>query len=266
MIRKAVRILMTACLIVFTSLNVAMFSADAAVPVVQDSANVLSAEQKAEIEQYGIQLNKATTAELAVLILPSIGDEPVEEYAVEKLREFKLGNKEKDNGALLVVTTEKNSDGNRHFELSVGYGLEGALPDGKVGRIMDDVAVPYLNKQQPDMAIMEAYKSYYNEIAAEYGWDGAVVPVTTLKSESSGWGAGIPFPVILFIIIYIVFRVVSNRGGRGGGGGSGGRRSGGPMFFPGSFGGRGGGGSSGGGFGGFGGGGSGGGGGAGRSW
>jgi len=261
MIRKAALILVTACLIVFTSLNVAVFSADAAVPVIQDSANVLSAVQKAELEQYGIQLNKATTAELAVLILPSIGDEPVEEYAVKKLREFKLGNKEKNNGALLVVTTEKNSDGKRHFELSVGYGLEGALPDGKVGRIMDEVAVPYLNEQQPDMAIMEVYKSFYNEIAAEYGWDGAFVPVTTLNSDSSDSGFGIPFPVILFIIIYIVFRVVSNRGGRGGGG-SGGRRGGGPIFFPGSFGG----GSSGGGFGGFGGGGSGGGGGAGRSW
>ena len=76
MIRKAVRILMTACLIVFTSLNVAVFSADAAVPEsYQDSANVLSAEQKAELEQYGIQLDNATTAELAVLIIPSIGDE-----------------------------------------------------------------------------------------------------------------------------------------------------------------------------------------------
>ncbi len=265
MIKKAVRILVTACLIVFTSLNSAVFSADAAVPVVQDSANVLSAEQKAELEQYGIQLNNATTAELAVLIIPSIGDEPVEEYAVEKLREFKLGNKEKNNGALLVVTTEKNSDGKRHFELSVGYGLEGALPDGKVGRIMDEVAVPYLKEEQPDMAIMEAYKSFYNEIAAEYGWDGAVVPVTTINSDSSDSGFGIPFPVILFIIIYIIFRVVSNRGGRGGGG-SGGRRGAGPIFFPGSFGGRNGGGSSGGGFGGFGGGGSGGGGGAGRSW
>ena len=59
--------------------------------------------------------------------------------------------------------------------------MEGALPDGKVGRIMDEVAVPYLTQEQPDMAIMEAYKSFYNEIAAEYGWDGAVAPVTTIK-------------------------------------------------------------------------------------
>ena len=264
MIHKAVRLLATACLIVFTSLNFAALSADAAVPVIQDSANVLSADQAAELEQLGIQLFNATTAELAVLILPSIGDEPVEEYAVEKLREFQLGDSEKDNGALLVVTTEKNSDGNRHFYLSVGYGLEGALPDGKVGRIMDEVAVPYLNEQQPDLAIMEAYKSYYNEIAAEYGWDGAVAPVSTLSAGSSDSGFGVPFPILLFIVFYIIFRIMRNKGGRGGGG-PGGRRGGGPIFFPGSFGG-GGGGGSGGGFGGFGGGGSGGGGGAGRSW
>lgn len=265
MIRKAVRRLATASLIFFASLNGLAFSANAAVPVIQDFADVLSIEQKTELEQYGIQLHNATTAELAVLIIPSIGDEPVEEYAVRKLREFKLGDSQKNNGALLVVTTEKNTDDKRHFYLTVGYGLEGALPDGKVGRIMDDVAIPYLKEEQPDMAIIEAYKSFYNEIAAEYGWDGAVVPVTTINSKSSDSGFGIPFPVILFIIIYIVFRVVSNRGGRGGGG-SGGRRGGGPIFFPGSFGGRSGGGSSGGGFGGFGGGGSGGGGGAGRSW
>ena len=124
MIRKAVRILVTACLIVFTSFNGVAFRLTAAVPVVQDFANVLSAEQKEELEQYGIQLDNATTAELAVLIIPSIGDEPVEEYAVKKLREFKLGDKEKNNGALLVVTTEKNSDDKRHFYLTVGYGLK----------------------------------------------------------------------------------------------------------------------------------------------
>jgi uncharacterized protein len=261
MIRKAVRLFATACLIFFTSLNWEAYSADAAVPVIQDVANVLSAEQEAELEQYGIQLFNATTTELAVLILPSIGDEPVEEYAVKKLREFKLGDSKKDNGALLVVTTEENSDGKRHFFLTVGYGLEGALPDGKVGRIMDDVAVPYLKDQQPDMAIMEAYKAFYNEIALEYGWDGAVAPVSTISSGSSDSDLGIPFPILLFIAIYIIFRILGNKGGRGGGG-SGGRRRGGPIFFPGSFGGR----SSGGGFGGFGGGGSGGGGGAGRSW
>ena len=64
----------------------------------------------------------------------------VEMFAVKALREYALGNKDKDNGALLVVTTEKNSDDKRHFYLTTGYGLEGVLPDGKVGRIVDEMA------------------------------------------------------------------------------------------------------------------------------
>ena len=244
-------------------------AADAAVSVVQDSANVLSSEQEAEIEKLGIRLYNATESELAVLVMPSIGDEPVEQYAVEKLREFELGAKGKDNGALLVVTTEPNSDGKRHFYLSVGYGLEGALPDGKVGRVIDQVAIPYLQEEQADLAILEAYKAFYNAIAAEYGLEGDQLPVDTTTGEFNDSEEGFPFIIILIIAIIIISVLRRGGGGGKGGGGSGGRRRGGPVIFPGSFGGGGGfggGGSSGGGFGGFGGGGSGGGGGAGRSW
>ncbi|WP_432360548.1 TPM domain-containing protein [Sporosarcina sp. UB5] len=269
MIRRSFRCILAVCLSMMIMPAMA-FAADvprwnAADYYIQDHANILSAEQKAELNRLGGQLNNATGAELAVLTITSIGDEPIESYAVKALREYKLGKKEEDNGALLVVTTIPNSDGNRHFELSVGYGLEGALPDGKVGRIMDEVSVPYLRNEQPDLAIMEAYKSYYNEIAAEYGWNGEVAEVNTLANQG-GSGIGIPSPIIILIIIYLLFRFMG--GGRGRGGGPGGRRRGrgGMIFFPGGFGG-GGGFSGGGGGGGFsGGGGSGGGGGAGRSW
>lgn len=246
-------------------------SVQAKVDIVQDQSNILSSEQKDLLFSYGKTLYDATTAEFAVLILPSIGDEPIEEYSVKKLREYQLGQWEKDNGALLVMTTEKNSDGKRWFYLSVGYGLEGALPDGKVGRIIDEVAYPYLEKEQPDLAVVEAYKAFYNEIAKEYGID--ELPVT-LQSERFSYIDIVWVIVVIFIILQAIF---SNGGGggkggrRGGKGGRGNRGRKGPVFFPGSFGGGGssggwGGGSGGGGFGGFGGGGSGGGGGAGRSW
>ncbi len=273
MIPAAGRILAAVILAFVSFIYPIKSSVEAAVPVVQDNANVLSPEQEAEIEEYGIRLFDATTAELAVLIVPSIGDEPVEEYAVKKLREFGLGSRKENNGALLVVTTEENSAGNRHFELSVGYGLEGALPDGKVGRIIDEVAIPFLKEEQPDLAVMEAYKAFYNEIAAEYGLEGDQLPVRTASGgeyDDSDGGFPIVFLIIAIIVIVVLSSGGSGRGGGGGSGGSRGHRGGGPVFFPGSFGGGGfggfGGGSSGGGFGGFGGGGSGGGGGAGRSW
>jgi uncharacterized protein len=275
---KVVRFLAMACLIFLVTFNGTAFATEVPAPIgssiyVQDFANVLSPEQKEELTRYGMQLDDATTAQLAVLIMPTIGDEAVEEFAVKALREYGLGTKEKDNGALLVVTTEKvdGKEGSREFFLTTGYGLEGALPDSKVGRIIDNLAVPYLQQEKPDMAIMEVYKTFYNEIAAEYNWDGEIAPIQMPDPRKNNSEFGIPLPVIIFFAIYILF-YMKGKGGRGGGsGGSGGRRRRGPIFFPGSFGGGSGGfggGGFGGGGGGFrgGGGGSGGGGGAGRGW
>ncbi len=273
MIRNAVRFVAAACVILLLLVPTTAFAAD--VPTwnsndayVQDHANLLSNEEKAELNRLGKQLNEGTSAELVVLIVPNIGDASPDEYAVEALRKYKLGKKGKDNGALLLVTTEQYNGSQRWFQLSVGYGLEGALPDGKVGRIIDEVSMPYLKEQQPNAAITEGYKSFYNEIAKEYNWNGEVAQVETVDQSSGDSGFGIPFPIIILIIIIILFNIRGNGGGRGGGPG-GRRRRGVPVFFPGSFGGSGGGSGFGGsgGFGGFGGGGgSGGGGGAGRGW
>lgn len=234
--------------------------------VVVDDADILSPEQEAELEQYGARLQAATKAELAVRTVYSLEGEPVEDYALRTFRELELGDKELENGALLVVSTEKDQTMgiDRKFYLLTGYGLEGALPDGKVGRFIDELAMPYLRQEQPDLAIMEAYKAFYNEIAAEYGLEGSELPVT-YPEQGGDEDVGIPNFVIIIIVIFLLIRVFKG-GGRGRGGGPGGRSGGGPpIFFPGGFGG-GGGSSGGGGFGGFGGGGSSGGGGAGRSW
>ncbi|PIC63893.1 hypothetical protein CSV79_09455 [Sporosarcina sp. P13] len=230
--------------------------------VVVDDAEILSPQQEAELRDYGLRLQQATKVEFAVRTVYSLEGVPVEEYAVRKLRELKLGDAEMNNGALLIVSTKKDEEMGikREFYLTTGYGLEGALPDGKIGRIIDEVAMPYLENEQPDMAIMEAYKAFFNEIAAEYGLEGDELPVAYAESQGE---PGVPSFVVVIIVIFLLYRMFKGGGGRGGG--PGGRSRSGPIFFPGSMGGGSGGGFRGGG-GGFGGGGSGGGGGAGRSW
>lgn len=284
MIRLVLRGLAGLFMMMTFTFTAVAFAADVPAPkghiYIQDFANVLSSAQKDQLTDYAMRLDDGTTAQLGVLIVPNIGDEPVEEYATKALREYGLGTKESDNGALLVVTTEPNSSGNRHFFLATGYGLEGALPDGKVGRIIDQYAMPYLKDGRPDLAIINAYQVFYNEIAAEYDWDGAIEQAPDNADQSNTRGFGIP-PIIIILIIYLLIRFMNNRGGPGGKGGPGGRRRSrgrgysGPIFFPGSFGGGSGGSGGSGGFGGGGfggggfrggGGGSGGGGGAGRSW
>lgn len=248
-------------------LSIVQPAAHANVAVVQDESGILTASQIAELSDYGERLKSATGAEFAVLIVPSTEGRHIEEFSLNKLREFGLGDKKENNGALLVMTTTPDESGKKHIRLEVGYGLEGALPDGKVGRMIDEVAMPYLKNGEPDKGIIEMYKVVYNEIAKEYGLEGSELPIATYEGNN-GDGGGLPIvPIIVigFILIQIFFN--SGRGGgSGGSGGSRGRRGGGMVFFPGSFGGGSGSGGSGGGFGGFGGGGSGGGGGAGRSW
>lgn len=202
---------------------------------VQDFSGVLSVEQKAELVQLGRQLEDATTAQVAVLTVPTTEGKPVEQYANEAFRQYGIGSKKENNGVLLVVTTEGDK-GKRKVRVEVGYGLEGALPDGKVGRILDEYAFPYLENEEPAEAIMNTYKALYNETAAEYGWDGHAAEATPYQADE---GIEInPFLLIIIAVVVIfldmkffggfltqIFFAILSRGGggggpRGGGGGS----------------------------------------------
>lgn len=221
---------------------------------VQDFAGLLSEEQVAEINKFSRNLDDATGAQIAVLTIDTLDGEDIQSFSNQAFREYGLGDAEKDNGVLLVIAID-----DRDMRVEVGYGLEGALPDGKVGRILDDFTVPYMQQELPDQAIMNTMKVLYEEVSKEYNWDGE--PVNPVAAEGSTEDEGGWSPIIFIIIIFVLFSIFRNRGGPG----SGGRRRGFPMMGPGSFGGGLGRGSGGGGFR-SGGGGSSGGGGAGRSW
>jgi len=196
---------------------------------VQDFSGVLSAEQKSELIQLGRQLEDATTAQVAVLTVPTTEGKPIEQYANEAFRQYGIGSKKENNGVLLILTTE-GGKGERDIRVEVGYGLEGALPDGKVGRILDEYAIPYLKNEAPDEAIMNTYKALYNETAAEYGWQGQPAEATPYYAEE---GTGInPFLLIIIAVVVIfldirffggfltqIFFAILSRGGGGGGGG-----------------------------------------------
>jgi uncharacterized protein len=191
---------------------------------VQDHANVLNESEKAELRSLGRTIEDQTTAQIAVLTVGTLGDRTIEDFANEAFRRYGIGNKEKDNGVLLVLSIKE-----RKIRIEVGYGLEGRLPDGKTGRIIDENAIPYLKNQQPNTAVVETYKALAKEVLAEYG-EGE--KQTTTKGDN---GIGIPAWLIFIIVIvvafldfkffggtltYLLLSIVSRGGGRGGGGGS----------------------------------------------
>ncbi|NLL18707.1 MAG: TPM domain-containing protein, partial [Clostridia bacterium] len=88
------------------------------------------------MEGVALALKKASGADLVVVTVENLGGYTIEEYALELFRRWGLGDKEKNNGVLLLVNKENVLTGQSgRVRIEVGYGLEGAIPDGKAGRI-----------------------------------------------------------------------------------------------------------------------------------
>ncbi|MCM3571039.1 YgcG family protein [Neobacillus mesonae] len=208
---------------------------------VQDFADILSDTEKGQLNSFGRNIENQTTAQIAVLTVPTIGDRTIEEYANEAFRTYGLGNKKENNGVLLVLAMKE-----KKIRIEVGYGLEGRIPDGKAGRILDEYALPALKNGQPNQAILNTYQVLANEVLDEYGIKGDELqqgeqsPQTVQKQDN---GLGIPswlLIIIIFVVIFLDFKFfggtltyfllsIISRGGRGGGGprGGGGGSSGG---------------------------------------
>jgi uncharacterized protein len=194
---------------------------------VQDFAHVLNETEKTELRNLGRSIEDQTTAQITVLTVDTIGDRTIEEFANQAFRQYGIGNKKENNGVLLVLSMKE-----RKVWIEVGYGLEGRLPDGKTGRILDENAVPYLKNQQPSKAIVETYKVLAKEVLAEYGKRG--VGSDGGQQTTGDKGIGIPSWLLIIVVIVVVFldfkffggtltylllSIVSRGGGRGGGGG-----------------------------------------------
>lgn len=210
---------------------------------VQDYAQVLSAEDKRRLLSIGQELDNKTTVQLAVVTVKTLDGQPIEDYALSILREWGIGSKEKNNGALIVVAVQ-----DRRSRIEVGYGLEGLLTDGLTGRIQDQAMIPYFRKGNYAAGIVNGYAVTASLIAKDAGIQLAsinseqiAVPAKTTNNtdqEYPFWlklliGAGIVLLLIidnLFLggvltqmLFFMFLRGRGGGGGRGGfGGGSGG--------------------------------------------
>lgn len=231
---------------------------------VSDFAHVMSPAVIQQLDLVCGQVDHEAHAQIAVVTVNTLGDEPVEDYAVQLYQAWGLGAKSgtnQDRGVLILVSVQ-----DRKRFISTGYGLEGILPDARVGQI-GRAMVPLLRNNDFDGAMTLAVGQISQIIAQDAG-----VKLTPLQGQQPmpqqvhiGLGGLILFGIVILLIILFLARF--------GGSGLIGFLLG--MFFGGGWGGRGGGGwggrggdgggDGGSGFGGFGGG-STGGGGAGGDW
>ena len=108
---------------------------------VTDQTATLSAAQKASLEAKLTALEEQKGAQLAVLLVPSVQPESVNEYALRVVEAWKLGRKGVDDGVLLLVAKD-----DRKLRIEVGYGLEGAVNDATAKRIISETITPHFKQ------------------------------------------------------------------------------------------------------------------------
>lgn len=227
--------------------------------LVNDFANVLSPDEEAQLEKTLVAYDDSTSNQVAIVLINTLNDYPIEEYAIKLFRDWGIGNKKTNNGVLIIAAID-----DRKIRIEVGYGLEGAIPDIIANRIIRNDIQPNFRRSDYYDGLDAAASSIIKAATGEYS-----APEGYAERGKGKGGGNILGMIIIFIVIIIVLSNI-NKGGGGGFMSRRGYRGIGPtIFWPGGgwSGGGGGGGWSGGGggFGGFGGGSSGGGG-ASGSW
>jgi uncharacterized protein len=108
---------------------------------VVDLAGIVRDDAEARLNSTLRELEQKTRAQVLILTVRSLDGQSIEEFALDTLTKWKLGQKGKDNGALIAVSVE-----DRKYRIEVGYGLESVLPDSMVGTIGRTYMVPYFKK------------------------------------------------------------------------------------------------------------------------
>jgi uncharacterized protein len=215
---------------------------------IYDSAGMVDAGDKQAIRNLLTELDRKTSAQVAVATVPTTEPETIEGYAVELFKRWGIGQKGKDNGVLFLIA--KND---RKMRIEVGYGLEGALPDAICQRIISSIVTPEFRQSNFSGGVHKGVGAIVSLIAKEYnvaitGEENAVYQKVTSQEDSLE--SSVVFIIFCVIVLIMILSSHSRRGYYGGGywyGGSSGGFGGGGGFSGGGFGGFGGGSSGGGG-------------------
>lgn len=104
---------------------------------VVDAANLLSPEQEKDIEEKLAALERQSRRQVVVATIADLGGYEIADYGFRLGDHWGIGDKERDDGALLIVAPNE-----RKVRIEVGYGLEGVLPDALAGRIVNNTIIP----------------------------------------------------------------------------------------------------------------------------
>lgn len=199
---------------------------------VDDFANAIRQSDEDEIYSRAAALQEKTTAQVVTVTVETLNGEAPADYALNLGRQWGVGQKGKDNGVVILLSTKE-----RQIYIAVGGGLEGALPDSKTGRIIDDYGLSYLKENNFSKGLLEISRAVINEVYIEYGEkpEDGYTPIEDAQDDDS-YVTKVAVSWVLLIALVVIYLMIFGRrrirffwfggpptgGGFGGGGFSGG--------------------------------------------
>lgn len=171
-----------------------------------DELGMLDYSTKENITKTNKELVSKTGSQVMVATVKNTNGLPASDLGPQIFNKWKIGDQDKKNGVLILISEDDLSD-KREVFITTGYGIEGRLNDGKVGRIIDNFMLEDLKDGNYSKAINEGFNAIVAEVADEYNvnLDGNY---DYYLNENAGSGYEISFGTLFMMLV--VFIVISN--------------------------------------------------------
>ncbi|AFK03282.1 protein of unknown function DUF477 [Emticicia oligotrophica DSM 17448] len=167
---------------------------------------LLSQGEIDQLEQKLKNYNDTTSTQVVIVIVKSVQPYDISEYAVKLGREWGIGQKDKNNGVILLW-----APGDRKIFIATGYGTEGALTDARSKRIIEQIIKPNFKEMRYFQGLNEATDRIIQYLSGEF----------QAETSEEGDAGDVVFAIVFFLIVIIIITFMIKKGGGGGNRGGG---------------------------------------------
>ncbi|MFZ5995122.1 MAG: TPM domain-containing protein [Thermodesulfobacteriota bacterium] len=165
---------------------------------VNDFARVLSPVHADQINHLAQELWQKTGTGLVVVTLPDLGGSDIETYATGLYEDWGIGKKGEDRGVLILLAQKE-----RRVRIETGYGVEGILPDGLVGQILDDYVIPWFKRGDFSQGLLNGSLAIAQIVAQDAGVQlTGKMELKKTRRSSSSWPLAV-LPLFLFFFLLL---------------------------------------------------------------
>jgi uncharacterized protein len=161
---------------------------------VNDYAGILSGVTVQHLDSLLANLEREESTQLVVLTIKSLEGAVLEEYSLQVLETWGLGQAGLDNGALLLI-----AHNDRRLRIEVGYGLEGSLTDLTAGRIISQVITPHFRQADFDQGVIAGVTAMIAAVHGEFSADQTPVRGGHPRSDEAGG--------LLVFLLFMLFNI-----------------------------------------------------------